>query len=126
MSHLIVATKKSGEEFYLHITTWDSLTITLLYDSLDAQEFNGGASGNRGYKIYTPEELKKAKDKYFYIKDEPIIEETRGVEMLKQAFEIITGHYPEKTNEPPKPNFEGLDEFFSKLQGDEPLTIYFG
>jgi hypothetical protein len=58
---------ESTEIAYLRFGAWNTVGQYLFYESLDAQQFNGGCSGNGEEEIYIIEQIKIAKEKLKYI-----------------------------------------------------------
>jgi len=70
MGHNISAfkNKKQGNEVaYIRFAAWNITGQFLFYESLNANEQNGGCSGNGGIIEYTVEQIKIAKSKLKYI-----------------------------------------------------------
>lgn len=147
MGHDITAIRKSSIEkesddelSYIRIGAWNRHKAYMLYEALDAQECNGGVSGNGREREFTPDELKIALAKFKYMLGEPrdqIIAEMESSDGAKAAdkflgalMKALTGRAPEKSQSDDdddgiKHNNEDILRFLTEIQVNEPVVIQF-
>jgi len=145
MGHDITAIRKSAldsgsedELSYIRIGAWNRHKAYMLYDALEAEDCNGGVSGNGGEKEFTPDQLKIALAKFKYMTGEPkdeilaYVEASKGSQMgnefLNQVMVALTGDIPQQTNpddEQIQSNNEDILRFLTEIQVEEPVIIQF-
>ena len=145
MGHDITAIKKSdfvqgneSELAYIRIGSWNRHKAHVLYDALESYECDGGVSGNGREKEFSPEQLKIALAKFRYMLGEPQEEilaqmqstesTAMGKEFLEQVMLALTGTAQdpdEPDDEQIRENNQGVLEFLTKIQTDEPVVIQF-
>lgn len=130
MGHDITARgKKTNKEVYLRMSMGEGTLISHFYNALEAEYYNGGVSGNGERKKYSQRQMKKAKEKYLYYKEEYLEPDKRGEEMKEMIMErlfsnqnmIVINNKEEEIGV----DFERLDEFFNEAQGED-FIIFFG
>lgn len=123
MGHDITARgKKTNKEVYLRMTMREGTLISHFYNALDAEYYNCGVSGSGEEKEYTEEEMKKARDKYLYYKEEYLEPDERGVELVKEMITQVLSSNADIIllgNKETEVNFERLDTFFNESQGED-------
>lgn len=133
------------EVSYLRIQAFDVNTAFFLYNSLNAEKFSGGVSGNGERKMFSFKEIKTAKSKFNYMisEDEYFIDQEinsfshENSERMLKALEDIFGERPIKvdnfsdlTPKDKKYIKNKLNFFFDEIlmhinEGDE-VEIFFG
>lgn len=93
MSHGITLISKETEEeiSYLSIEAFDTVKCSLLYSSLDSEDYNKGVSGSGESKEFSREELKTAVAKLGYLADEPSSSLQDGKTEIRNSFLGIFG-----------------------------------
>ena len=140
MGHDITAIRKSSEEelSYIRIGAWNRHKAYMLYETLNAEDCNGGVSGNGREREFTSDELKIALSKFKYLMGEPkdeIIAEMESSEGAKNSEEFLTtlstaltGRPLEKSDissEEIEHNNEDILRFLTEIQVNEPVVIHF-
>lgn len=140
MGHDITAIRKSSDQelSYIRIGAWNRHKAYMLYETLEAQNCNGGVSGNGREREFTSDELKIALSKFKYMLGEPrdqIIAEVESSEGAKNSDEFLTalstaltGRPLEKSDidsETIEHNNEDILRFLTEIQVNEPVIIQF-
>jgi hypothetical protein len=132
--------KKTVKEIsYLRFSASSVVGQYLFYESLNAQCFNGGCSGNGEEKEYTVDEIKTAKAKLNYILGEDTICDEIGAYSLDERhdfFKSVMGGlgvnsdeaFSEKNKEEVEFYGKEINEFFDKIieSGETTVMIIFG
>jgi hypothetical protein len=127
IAHQVETFKADGSRIQIMVQTWFSKTVAVMYEMLDAQEFNGGISGIDKTKEYSIEDLVNVKNKYnLYLKGEDYTHETYARDLLFQTIrEVLPNLKTITTDTEEEPNWKQLDKFVEELQCGEPLTLRF-
>ena len=138
----VVKADMDKEVAYLRFAAWNTVGQYLFYESLDAQHFNSGCSGDGSEEMYTVEQIKTAKEKLKYISsDDSIKGDVKNYSLedkhnffkgLMKMFggnpaEMMSKENEDRIKSEVKSELERINEFYDKIIdcGEEEVCISF-